>query len=108
MAISYNNIPNTTVSRDLTLLEKDTQNVYESISVISKRANQIAANLKEEIGEKIKRLGVDSDNLEEVFENREQIETSIYYEKLPKPTIIATEEFLAGEVYFRKPSLDQE
>ncbi|MCO4294725.1 DNA-directed RNA polymerase subunit omega [Solitalea sp. MAHUQ-68] len=98
------NVPNSTVTRDVRMLDKDTENIYESVVVISKRANQIASSLKEELGSKLSEFATSSDNLEEVFENREQIEISKYYERLPKPTLIATQEFLEDKVYFRNPT----
>ncbi|MFN9581840.1 MAG: DNA-directed RNA polymerase subunit omega, partial [Bacteroidota bacterium] len=90
----HQNAPTTTVVRDLKKLEDKTGNIYESIAIVSKRANQIAANMKEELHNKLQEFANDSDTLEEVFENREQIEISSYYERLPKATLIATEEFL--------------
>lgn len=98
------NVPQSTISRDMRLLEEKTGNIYESIVIIAKRANQISASIKEELSNKLSEFATDSDNLEEVFENREQIEISQYYEKLPKPTLQATEEFLAGKVFFRNPA----
>lgn len=98
---NYQNVPVTTIPRDLRKLEAETGNVYETIAIISKRANQIAANIKEELHEKLSEFDFDSDTLEEVFENREQIEISTYYEKQPKPTLIATEEYIKGKVYHR-------
>ena len=100
----YQNVPSTTVPRDLTKLEDKTGNVYESIAVIAKRANQISAQLKEELTSKLNEFASDSDTLEEVFENREQIEISAFYERLPKPVMIATEEFLNDKVYYRNPA----
>lgn len=107
MANNYQNIPNTTIARDFKALEKGTGNIYESIAIISKRANQIAAQLKEELHGKLDEFNNDSDTLEEVFENREQIEISMAYEKLPKPTLIATEEFLHDKVYHRNPEKEK-
>ena len=98
----------TTIPRDMRQIENGTGNVYESISVIAKRANQIGAKLKEELASQMQEYINDNDNLEEVHENREQIELSISYEKLPKPTIIATEEFLSGKVYHRNPARDDQ
>ncbi|GAB3530650.1 DNA-directed RNA polymerase subunit omega [Pontibacter brevis] len=80
-----------------------TGNVYMSVAVISKRANQISVKLKEELNSKLAEFATTVDNLEEVFENREQIEISKYYERLPKPTNLAVEEFLEGKVYVRNP-----
>ncbi len=96
--------PTNTVTRDIMDLCKDTDNIYESVAIISKRANQIAADLKQELNHKLQEFASASDNLDEVFENREQIEISKFYEKLPKPTLLATTEFENGEVYFRNPS----
>ena len=96
------NIPSNTVTRKLVDLDKDTGNIYESINIIARRANQIATELKTELTRKLADFSAPSDNsMEETFENREQIEISRFYERLPKPSIIATEEFLDGEVYFR-------
>ncbi|MFC5282898.1 DNA-directed RNA polymerase subunit omega [Pedobacter alpinus] len=100
-------VASTTVTRDLRLLDVETQNVYESLVVISKRANQIAANLKEELHGKLAEFASSNDNLEEVFENREQIEISKHYERMPKPTLVAIDEFLHGKVYHRNPSKEQ-
>ena len=101
--INYQNVPQTTVVRDLRRIDEKTENLYESLASISKRANQIAAQMKEELHSKLQEFNNDSDTLEEVFENREQIEISSYYERLPKPTLIAVEEFLNGKVYHRNP-----
>jgi DNA-directed RNA polymerase subunit K/omega len=89
-------------TRNLDAITQKTGNLYESLVIISKRANQINAQLKEELHNKLTEFASSSDNLEEIFENREQIEISRYYERLPNPCIIATEEFLRGDVYFRK------
>jgi DNA-directed RNA polymerase subunit K/omega len=99
--------PSTTVPRDLHELEKGTGNIYESIMVLSKRANQISAELKEELNQKLQEFASYTDNLEEVFENREQIEISRFYERLPKPTLIAYEEMKDDQIYFRNPSKDR-
>jgi DNA-directed RNA polymerase subunit K/omega len=98
------NVPTTTVVRDLRKFDAPTGNIYESIAIVSKRANQIAANMKEELYSKLEEFSNDSDTLEEVFENREQIEISTYYEKLPKPTLIAAEEFLNDKIYYKNPA----
>lgn len=101
-------IPNSTVTRDLRELDKGTDNIYESIVIISKRANQIAVDIKEELNGKLSEFATSNDNLEEVFENREQIEISKHYERLPKPTLISLDEFLKDKVYFRNPAKEQE
>ncbi len=96
------NIPGNTITRKLVDLDTPTGNIYESINIIARRANQIATELKTELNRKLADFSAPSDNsVEETFENREQIEISRFYERLPKPSIIATEEFLDGEVYFR-------
>lgn len=104
--IIKSNVPASTIPRDVRKMEDPSGNLYESLVVIAKRANQISAQLKEELHNKLSEFATDNDTLEEVFENREQIEISTYYEKLPKPTVIATEEFLAGKVYYRNPNKD--
>ena len=93
--------PLSTVPRDLNELESFTGNIYESLMVLAKRANQINAELKEELNIKLQEFASFGDNLEEVFENREQIEISRYYEKMPKPTLIAYEEFNRLNYYFK-------
>ncbi|MBQ3172673.1 MAG: DNA-directed RNA polymerase subunit omega [Alistipes sp.] len=96
------NVPGNTVTRKLVDIDTPTGNIYESINIIARRANQIATELKTELNRKLADFSAPSDNsVEETFENREQIEISRYYERLPKPAIIATEEFLDGEIYFR-------
>ena len=89
------------VTRDIEKLAGPTGNIYESVVVISKRAKQIAVNIKEELNNKLAEFATTVDNLEEVFENREQIEICKFYERLPKPTTTATEEFLEGKLNFR-------
>jgi DNA-directed RNA polymerase subunit K/omega len=107
MSTSKPVIPNSTVTRDVRELDKTTDNIYESIVIISKRANQIASNLKEELHGKLAEFASSNDNLEEVFENREQIEISKHYERMPKPSLIAVDEFLHNKVYYRNPSKEQ-
>ena len=93
-----------TVTRELTEFIEPTGNVYETTVVIAKRANQIGLEIKEELSGKLSEFASTTDNLEEVFENREQIEIAKYYEHLPKPTLIAIHEFLNGQIYFRNPN----
>lgn len=102
MEIKKTNIPNNTVTRKLTDIDAQTGNVYESVVIIARRANQISAEMKQELTRKLADFSTTTDTLEETFENREQIEISRYYERLPKPALIATEEFLDGKVYFRE------
>lgn len=96
------NIPNNTVTRKLVDFDHETGNVYKSINIISRRANQIASELKAELNRKLADFSSPTDTMEETFENREQIEISRFYERLPKPAIIATEEFLDDEIYYRE------
>ncbi|MGE6218920.1 DNA-directed RNA polymerase subunit omega [Nubsella zeaxanthinifaciens] len=100
-------IPNTTVTRNVHDLDRSTDNIYESLVIIAKRANQISNNMKEELHGKLAEFASSNDNLEEVFENREQIEISKHYERLPKPTLIAMDEFLNDKVYHRNPNKEQ-
>jgi DNA-directed RNA polymerase subunit K/omega len=96
-----NNTPSSTVTRDVRKLDENTNNIYESVVIISKRANQISAELKEELNNKLQEFASSNDNLEEVFENREQIEISKYYERMPKATLLASQEFLEDKIYHR-------
>lgn len=96
--------PTNTVTRDVMNLCDQTDNIYESVAIISKRANQIAVEIKDELSKKLQEFASVGDNLDETFENREQIEISRFYEKLPKATLMATEEFVEGKVYFRNPA----
>lgn len=101
-------IPNTTVTRNVNDLDQKTENIYESLVIISKRANQISNNMKEELHGKLAEFASSNDNLEEIFENREQIEISKHYERLPKPSLIAIDEFLNDKIYHRNPAKDQQ
>ncbi len=108
MDLKLNNIPNNTKTRKLVDVDRPTGNVYKSLNIIARRANQIAAEMKQELTRKLADFSTSSDTLEETFENREQIEISRYYERLPKPTIIATEEFLAGKLFYHDSTADEE
>lgn len=103
MDFKKTNAPTNTVTRDMQDFRDKTGNVYESIAIMGKRANQISIEVKDELKKKLEEFSSSSDNLEEVFENREQIEISRYYERLPKPTLIATQEFIEDKVYYRNP-----
>ncbi|MFT6849562.1 MAG: DNA-directed RNA polymerase subunit K/omega [Sphingobacteriales bacterium] len=105
---SKSNAPTTTVTRNQLDLAEKTGNLYESLAIIGKRANQIGLELKEELHAKLAEFATTTDNLEEVFENREQIEISKFYERLPKPVAIAVEEFMEGKIYHRNPAKDKE
>ena len=100
------NAPTNTITRDMMDLCADTGNVYETVAIIGKRANQISVEIKNDLSKKLAEFASYNDSLEEVFENREQIEISRYYEKLPKPTLLATEEFVEGNIYWRDPAKD--
>lgn len=97
-------VASSTITRDVRELDARTDNIYESIVIMSKRANQISNNIKEELHQKLSEFASSNDNLEEVFENREQIEISKHYEKMPKPTLVAVQEFLDDKIYYRNPS----
>ena len=101
------NAPTNTITRDMIKLCDQTGNVYETVAIIAKRANQIYVEMKQDLEKKLQEFASVNDNLEEVFENREQIEISRYYEKLPKPTLIAAKEFEDGKVYFRNPAKEK-
>ena len=94
-------VPTNTITRDTKELAAPPGNLYETVVILSKRANQIALEEKKEIQKKLEDFRNERDNMEEVFENKEQIEISKYYERLPKPDLIAIEEFKAGELYYR-------
>jgi len=100
------NAPLSTISRDMNVLSENVGNVYETVKIIAKRSNQITAEVKSELDKKLQEFSSLSENIEEVFENREQIEISRYYEKLPKPTLVATQEFIEDKVYYRNPIKD--
>lgn len=94
-------VANDTITRDLIEFSQPTGNVYESVMIMAKRANQIAAEVKQELSSKLEEFSNFADTLEETFENREQIEISRHYEKMPKPTLVAIKEFQNGEIYYR-------
>jgi len=102
--INYKNstAAKTTITRDVDHLDNDTGNVYESIVIMSKRANQISSKIKEELIEKLAEFATTTDNLEEIFENREQIEISKFYERLPKAAAMAIDEKLEDKIYWRR------
>ena len=95
--------PVSTITYDKEAIEAPTDNIYEAISIIARRASQINSDLKKELVDKLDEFATYNDSLEEVFENKEQIEVSKFYERLPKPHAIAVEEWLGGSVYFRTP-----
>ena len=107
MDYKKSNAPLNTVTRDLVSMAEPTGNIYETVCIIGKRANQIAAEMRNDLEKKIKEFAPVNDTLEEVCENREQIEVSRFYEKLPKPTLIATQEYLDNQLNYRNPAKDR-
>jgi len=99
--------PLSTVTYDRDAIEQPTENLYEAIVIMAKRATQINGDLKSELIDKLEEFATHNDSLEEVFENKEQIEVSKFYERLPKPTAIAVEEWLENRTYHRKPESDK-
>ena len=108
MDYKKSNAPQTTSVHDLVDLAEQTGNIYETVTVISKRANQIAAEMKSDLEKKLQEFATLNDNLEEITENREQIEISRYYEKLPKPTLIATQEYEEGKLAYRNVAKERD
>jgi DNA-directed RNA polymerase subunit K/omega len=106
MDLKKTNAPVNTITYNKTVIEEPTGNVYEAITIMAKRANQINSEIKKELTEKLEEFATYNDSLEEVFENREQIEISRYYEKLPKSNLLATQEFIEDKVYYRNPLKD--
>ena len=94
------------VTRDLDKIAEKSGNLYESLHIISQRAKQISSTMKEELNNKLSEFASTVDNLEEVFENKEQIEISKFYERMPKPTTLALEEFMEGKIMFRHPEAE--
>lgn len=107
MNFKNSNSERSTITRDTINFEEKTGNIYESIVAMSKRSNQISSELKEELTGKLQEFASSTDNLEEIFENREQIEISKFYEKLPKPSLISINEFLEDKTYYRNPAKEQ-
>lgn len=100
------NAASSTITYNKEVLEASTSNIYEAISIIAKRADQINSDLKKELVDKLDEFATYNDSLEEVFENKEQIEVSKFYERLPKPTAIAVDEWVNGKVYYRTPDTE--
>lgn len=102
------NAATNTLTRNMMDMSADTGNVYETVRIIGKRANQISVEMKQDLDKKLQEFASYNDNLEEIFENREQIEISRYYEKLPKAGLIATQEYLEGKLYYRNPNKEKD
>ncbi len=102
MSFKNSKAERTTITRDVVEIEEKSGNVYESIVMLAKRSNQINVDLKEELTQKLQEFASSTDNLEEIFENREQIEISRFYERLPKPVAMAIDELMSDNIYQRK------
>ncbi|GHV13000.1 hypothetical protein FACS1894162_9000 [Bacteroidia bacterium] len=100
--------PSNTVTRDMMSLAEATGNVYETVRIIGKRANEVSVEIKQDLERKLQEFTSYTDSLDEVFENREQIEISRYFERLPKASLIAAQEFIDGEVYYRNPAKEKD
>lgn len=101
-------VPTNTITRELRDFAAPTGNIYETVMIIAKRSNQIAADIKQELSKKLENFATYADTLEETFENVEQIEISKYYEKLPKPVLTATKEFEDGKIFYRHAQQEQQ
>ena len=108
MEVKKQPVVNNTITRELADIAEPTGNIYESTVIIAKRANQIAADLKQELSKKLEEFSNYADTLEETFENREQIEISRHYERLPKPSLTAIKEFQEGKIFYRKAESQQQ
>ncbi len=99
----YSNAAKTTITRNVNRLDTETGNIYESVAILGKRANQLAVEIKAELNERLEEFAVNGENIEEIYENREQIEVSRMYERMPKPAAIAVDEMVHGRIVFRRP-----
>jgi len=110
MSISYKNTnaERSTITRDVEFLDEETGNIYKSIAAISQRADQISSEVKDELIAKLAEFASSTDNLEEIFENREQIEISKFYEQLPKPAMIAIQEYIEKKMFINDPIVSTE
>jgi DNA-directed RNA polymerase subunit K/omega len=107
MDYKKSNAPLTSVTWDTQEMSASIGNIYETVVIVGKRANQIGVEMKEELNKKLQEFASYTDNLEEVFENREQIEISRFYERLPKASLLAAQEYIEGKIYYRNPSSDK-
>ncbi|MBQ6955397.1 MAG: DNA-directed RNA polymerase subunit omega [Bacteroidales bacterium] len=103
-----NRTTNTTITRDIAQFSQGTNNIYETVALLSKRSNQIASDMKRELHKKIEEFSSGIDTMDDVYENREQIEVVRHYELIPKPTLQAIQEFLDGEIYYRNPAKEDQ
>jgi DNA-directed RNA polymerase subunit K/omega len=106
MDLKKTNAPVNTITYNKSQIEESTGNVYEAITIMAKRANQINSEIKKELIEKLDEFATYNDSLEEIFENKEQIEVSKFYEKLPKPHALAVQEWLDDKIYYRNTNQD--
>ena len=104
MEVKKNRPVNTTTTRNTAQFSEGTGNIYETVAVLSKRSNQIATDMKRELHKKIEEFASTIDTMDEIYENREQIEVVRHYEQMPKPTLMATQEYLDGDIYYRNPA----
>jgi len=107
MSFKNSTAEKTTITRNTSEIEESTGNIYESIVLMSKRSNQLSVDLKEELTQKLSEFASTTDNLEEIFENREQIEISRFYERLPKPVAMAIQELMEDKIYVRNPIVEE-
>jgi DNA-directed RNA polymerase subunit K/omega len=108
MDLKKTNAPVNTITYDRNQIDEPTENIYESISIIARRAEQINTEIKKELIDKLEEFATYNDSLEEIFENKEQIEVSKFYEKLPKPHALAVQEWLTDKIYFRNTEDDSQ
>lgn len=108
MDLKKTNAPVNTITYDRNQIDEPTENIYESISIIARRADQINTEIKRELIDKLEEFATYNDSLEEIFENKEQIEVSKFYEKLPKPHALAVQEWLTDKIYFRNTEEDSQ
>ncbi|MEP1487278.1 MAG: DNA-directed RNA polymerase subunit omega [Algibacter sp.] len=108
MDLKKTNAPVNTITYDRNQVDEPTENIYESISIIARRADQINTEIKKELIDKLEEFATYNDSLEEIFENKEQIEVSKFYEKLPKPHALAVQEWLTDKIYFRNTEAESQ
>ncbi|MBQ7061868.1 MAG: DNA-directed RNA polymerase subunit omega [Bacteroidales bacterium] len=108
METKKSRLVNTTITRNTADFSAGTDNIYETVALLSKRSNQISNEMKRELHKKIEEFASSIDTMDEIYENREQIEVVRHYEQLPKPTLMATQEYLDGDLYFRNPAKEDQ
>lgn len=108
MEVKKNQVPDNTVTRDMIQMAEETGNIYETVRIIGKRANEVSVAVKQDLERKLQEFTTHNDTLEEIFENREQIEISKYFERMPKPTLVAAQEYIDHEIYYRNPAKEKD